>query len=411
MLEEFLSYIVEELSVKKTDKILLAVSGGVDSMVMVHLFQQSEYYFEIAHINHSTREGASDSDEEFLHTYCASNEITLHSIKLDYATLAEGNFQQNARNERYRFFDSVMKKSDLNYLATAHHMDDRWETFIMNLNRKSGIKGLTSLKPKRDNIIRPLLNLRKKEIESYALKNKIPFVKDISNDSDDYTRNKIRHHITPITEEVLPDIILNTNQAISNLDHTDKMIQELVQASEIIKTNNYTGYEVLDLQKLKKFNTKDQIAYYILSPFGFTPSSIDDMISCSNTGAIFLSNSHEALYDREKLIIRKKEEQIKVHLILSSTGRYTLQDGRELLYGDNEPVSLPTGVLYLNSSKHENKEVIIRSIEPGDRYYPSHMNGKSKSLKKHLTDLKIDRFSKAKTLVVEVDQKIIQLLR
>jgi len=410
MLEDFLSYIVEELSVKKTDKLLLAVSGGVDSMVMVDLFRQTDVYFEVAHINHSTRDGASDSDAMFLQNYCTTNKIVFHSIKLDYASLAEGNFQQNARKARYRFFDSVMKKSNLTYLATAHHMDDRWETFIMNLNRKSGIRGLTSLKPKRDHVIRPLMNLRKKKIEAYALEHKIPFVKDISNDSDDYTRNKIRHNISNIAEEIIPEIINNANQAISNLSNTDLMIQELVQTAEIIKTMESTGYCIVDLQMIKEFNTQNQIAHYVLSPFGFTNSSIYDMMSCNNTGALFFSHSHEALYDRGKIIIRPKEEQIKVHLKLVSPGKYFLQDGRELRYEKFESGNSKAGVLYLDSSKYTNNEITVRSIQPGDRYYPSHMNGKSKSLKKHLTDLKIDRFSKAKILVVKVDQKIVKLL-
>jgi len=213
MLEDFLSYIVHHLSVNKTDKILLAVSGGIDSMVMLDLFRKCNFHIEVAHIDHSTRNGESSIDALFVSEYCQLHDISCHIKKLDYKILSNGNFQANARKERYSFFEEIMSASNINHLATAHHKDDRLETFIMNLNRKSGLNGLTSLRARNISIIRPLLNINKSDILEYAKKYSIKYREDSSNLEDDYTRNRVRHYITKSILEVFPDFISNSNHS------------------------------------------------------------------------------------------------------------------------------------------------------------------------------------------------------
>lgn len=407
MVENFLSYIVGELSVEKTNKVLLAVSGGVDSMVMMDLFIKSGYTVEVAHINHSTRNGQSDEDAVFVKNYCIRHKIPFHLKTLDYDMLSVGNFQQNARNHRYAFLHEVMKVSKLDYLATAHHMDDRWETFLMNLNRKSGINGLTSLRPKSRNIIRPLIAFRKVDIEHYADQNGIPFVIDSSNEEDDYTRNSIRHNISPQIEKVFPGFISNANESIQHLQSTDALLQELIEQSGLLVSDQGKELEILDLTTLKKFNNKESLAFQILHPYGFNNSDVEDILSTNTTGAIFHTSDYEALYDRDRLIIRPKSEVIKTYQEIDKTGTYKLLKKIEIAYKLSEKAGQSKHIVSFNGNTYETSSpVIVRSIEPGDKFYPDHMNGKSKSVKKHLNDLKVDRFSREQVLVVLIDDII-----
>ena len=241
MLEDFLSYIESNLSVIREDKILLSVSGGIDSMVMLHLFRQLGYKIEVAHINHSTRNGESDKDMAFVEQYCEEKLIPFHAKILEYADLQKGNFQENARNERFAFLHKTATDQNCKWIATAHHKDDRWETFLMHLNRKSGIQGLTSLRSKENQIIHPLLIFTKEQIVNYGKNNNISFVHDKSNDSDDYKRNAIRNRITPEIVNLFPDFIKNVNQSINHLDETYDLIQELIDRNHDCNRRHQRG--------------------------------------------------------------------------------------------------------------------------------------------------------------------------
>ena len=166
MLEDFLSYIKADLSIDLNDKILLSISGGVDSMVMLDLFVQSGCQIVVAHIDHSTRKGQSKKDKEFVESVCAQKEIPFHSTTLDSEVLKKGNFQQNAREARKDFLAHIADNTSCKWIATAHHLEDRWETFLMHLNRKSGLRGLTSLRSREGNYIRPLMAFTKAQIKS-----------------------------------------------------------------------------------------------------------------------------------------------------------------------------------------------------------------------------------------------------
>ena len=407
MLEDFLSYIVEELSINKADKLLLAVSGGVDSMVMVDLFHKSGFNYEVAHVNHSTRKGQSDKDAAFVKEFCQKFGVPCYIKVLDYDSLSKGNFQSNARDARYSFFESIMLKKKIDFLATAHHMDDRWETFFMNLNRKSGISGLTSLKSKVDNIIRPLLCFTKAEIQEYAHENNIAFVVDTSNDTDDYTRNKVRHHLTEAATDIFPDFIKNANQSINNLEKSYNLIDGLILSGGFIDSS-IIG-ESVDIKKIKSLGCSIDLLYHIISPHGFTHSDASDILSTESTGSMFFSATHEALYDRGKLIIRTKREKIENTVIIEKEGEYQLQDGRYVQFKSGEESSTIDS-LEFSYPTQKTDSVILRSIKPGDKYKPSHMNGKTKTLKKLLSDYKVDRFTKESILVLEINGEIKKII-
>ncbi len=407
MLEDFLSYIVEELSVNKADKLLLAVSGGVDSMVMLDLCHQFGFNIEVAHINHSTRNGQSDKDAAFVLETCRKINIPCHIRVLDYNQLSKGNFQSNARNARYSFFESIMTSQNIDYLATAHHMDDRWETFVMNLNRKSGIAGLTSLKPKVDDIIRPLLAFTKQEIEKYSIDHSISFAEDASNNTDDYTRNKVRHHITKAATDTFPGFVKNVNQSINNLEKSQLLIHSLILSGGFI--HHLPSRQIIDIGKVKSVGLSTELLYHIISPLGFSYSDTADILSTDSTGSMFYSSSHEALYNRGKLIIRIKRQKIENSITIKEEGDCKLQDGRTISFV-NGPETIKTDELRVSYPISDTDKIIIRSIIPGDKYKPSHMNGKTKTLKKLLSDLKVDRFTKEDILVLEINGEIKKII-
>jgi tRNA(Ile)-lysidine synthase len=408
MLEDFLSYIEANLSVFREDKILLAVSGGIDSMVMLHLFSQLGYNIEVAHINHSTRKGRSDEDMAFVNAHCRALSIPFHAITLNYSELKRGNFQENARNERFKFLYKIKEQQHCTWIATAHHKNDRWETFLMHLNRKSGIRGLTSLRGKEHQIIHPLLTFTKSQINKYAYEHNIEFVHDASNDTSDYLRNAIRHKITPEVETLFPDFILNVNRSISHLQGTSLLLRELIDHYRFESKNEQSGTITIALDKIKAFKNQEALLYFILEGFGFNYSTVNDILKTTNTGKLFESKLYQVLYDREKLILRLKKTRNQIDLSIDSPGIYGLPNGKKLVVQINSPKNTDAH-LWLDLTKVK-WPLKIRGIQPGDKFKPSGMKGATKSIKKFCTDLKIDRFTKEDLLVVEQEELILQII-
>ncbi|MEM9549012.1 MAG: tRNA lysidine(34) synthetase TilS [Bacteroidota bacterium] len=408
MLEDFLSYIEADLSVFREDKLLLAVSGGVDSMVMLHLFQLSGYTYEVAHINHSTRNGKSDHDMKFVQDYCTTHSIPFHFKILDYEKLQKGNFQENARNARFEFLESVKNDRKCKYIATAHHKNDRWETFLMHLNRKSGLKGLTSLRPKAYDLIHPLLIFSKKQIAQFAQKNKVPFVHDESNDSDDYLRNAIRHQLTPKIEALFPDFVQNVNHSITHLEKSASLLKELIANNNFIYQNPDSGHFVVALDQIKKFKNRLELLYYILDEFGYNHDMARDILQTNTTGTRFNTSRFEGLFDRGSFLIRTKRDFEAVGITISKEGIYTLPSGKKLNVSTETSKAIDKR-FWLDMTQIE-WPVTIRSIQPGDRFKPSGMKGATKTIKKLCTDLKVNRFEKEEMLVVCSDKEIIQII-
>jgi len=408
MLEDFLLYIEANLSINRKDKLLLAVSGGVDSMVMLDMFVKLNFNIEVAHINHSTRNGEAHQDMEFVQQRCAALEIPCHIKVLDYATLQQGNFQENARKERFAFLFGIAKKQHCPWIATAHHKDDRWETFVMHLHRKSGLRGLTSLRPKESAIIHPMLCFTKNQLLTYATSHQVTFVHDRSNDSDDYVRNAIRNHITPEVQNVFPNFIENANTSICLLEQSFNLLDELVQNGDYIRHDTHTGQDIIHLEEIREFKSALALLYHILSKYGFNYSAVKDILYAQNTGAIFKSDTHEALYDRGKLIVRAYRHRTTVFIKIEEPGKSSLPDSRKLKISYAKPTD-DQQHLWIDANRVI-WPLLVRNIRPGDTFKPLGMEGKTKSIKKLLTDLRINRFAKEDILVVCSEEKIIQVI-
>ncbi|NLN30257.1 MAG: tRNA lysidine(34) synthetase TilS, partial [Bacteroidales bacterium] len=209
MLKKFGEYIEQNGLIRENEKILLAVSGGIDSMVMTDLFIRSGKEIGIAHCNFTLRGEESQADEEFVEKYAADHNISFFSVRFDTMTYAREkkiSIQMAARDLRYSWFEKTRKKQGFDLIAVAHNLNDNIETFLINLVRGTGITGLSGIRKARDRVIRPLLFANRKSIEDYCRDNRIPYREDSSNTDTRYIRNKIRHQVLPLLTEINPSV-------------------------------------------------------------------------------------------------------------------------------------------------------------------------------------------------------------
>ncbi|TWP24417.1 tRNA lysidine(34) synthetase TilS [Apibacter muscae] len=391
---------INQLEIKKS--YLLAISGGIDSMVLLHLFQQTSLSFSVAHCNFNLREEDSLKDEAFIREYCEKHKIKLHVKSFDTLKIKQKkeSIEMVARDLRYHFFLELIKKYNYNYLVTAHHLNDHIETFFINLFRGAGLKGLSGIKKKRDYIIRPLLNFSRKEILEYAQNNGIIWREDYTNQSTDFLRNKIRHTIIPNLEDIKPNFIYLAKKSLSIIDESQKFIQKQVNLlKDDITLKTDSNVSVIDLHKL--LNAESLLVYLLLAEFGFVNKKDCENILKSKTGSIFLSKTHKLWVNRNEMwvealqnrTIYESEINLKInsipweidhplHVSLYSSKKHEKSESHEIL--DLNTISFP---LY------------FRNWKSGDFFYPINGNGKKK-VSKFLKDLKISNYEKNKTFVL-----------
>ncbi len=314
MLQALQSYIVQEKLFTKADKLVLAVSSGVDSMVMLKLFQQLDYDFVVAHCNFRLRGIESDSEEIFLQDYCSEHGIELfvkHFDTREYADLEGISIEMAARKLRYDWFCELMQELSFSWIATAHHQDDLIETMLINLSRGTGIRGLTGIQPKNGSIIRPLLFASRNEILAYAAEKRIFYKNDSSNDELIYQRNIIRHKIIPEFEEINPAFRRNAAKTASILNQTDRIYSQKineVKTKVVVQEGNVV--KIL-IAKLKEENQAVTVLFEILHPFGFNAAQVQEIYEAmdAEAGKIFYAPEHRLVKDRDCFIITTNFEK------------------------------------------------------------------------------------------------------
>ena len=308
MVEQFLKYIRNEKLFHSSQLILLAVSGGADSMLMLHLFVQTGFPVAVAHCNFKLRGSESDADEQFVADYCDRHNLTFHSRTFEtseYASTEGISFEMAARELRYNWFEQLLQCHGYDFLATAHHQDDVIETFLINLSRGSGIRGLSGIQPKSGKIIRPMLFTNRVEIQDYCTRFKIDYRTDSSNEDTVYKRNLIRHEIVPMLEQVNSAFRKNALKTIGTLNETGMLFQQ--RMSEI-KASVYSDDEfgaMVHIEKLMNFSPLKTILFELIREFGFQPEQIDDIIDSltKESGRKFYSEDYRLIKDRDYLLI------------------------------------------------------------------------------------------------------------
>ena len=401
--------VLEQLQPQSQQKTyLLAVSGGVDSMVLADLFQFSGLKFHIAHINYHLRNEDSKLDQKLVSDFCENYNIPFHLYEVSANDQKPENSIQNwARELRYQFFRKIQKEQNLEYLVTAHHLNDQLETFIINLSKASGIKGLSGIPANENQIIRPLLNFSKDEIYGFARENKIEFREDKSNQKTDYLRNKVRHDVVPELEKINDKFLKNFSKSIEILNQTKDVLIDLVDEKiSGFKTNVETGQTIIDKDKFSK--ESDLIRFEILKRFGFNDEKEMQKIFTAQTGSLFLNSEYQLIINRNELIFEKKLEVRGENLVKL-----------ELEIIENEiliPEDIQTEILEFGNCHwkiDENKIKLplkLRKKQEGDVFFPIGMIGKKK-VSKFFKDEKISILAKQKIwLLCDANEQIVGVL-
>lgn len=412
MLEKLQLHLNTNFPFLKGKRLFLAVSGGMDSIVLLQLFHQLNYEIAVLHCNFSLRNLESDGDEEFVKYYCESKKIPLFVQKFDTKQFAEDaklSIQVAARKLRYDWFYEQLADENFDYILTAHHLDDSLETFLINLTRGTGLEGLTGIPAQNDKIIRPFLPFSRVEIEKYIQENNLQWREDSSNASDKYFRNKVRHAIVPVLKELNPNLLSSFQNTVENLQQTQSLVEDaskLVFQIVVQEEANQLKINLIELMKLPNYAA---YLYQWLKDFGFTAwEDIYDLVSAQSGKQVF-SETHILLKDRDFLILYAKEihsdkeeyfipkelQEVKVPLKISFCNINDISNtNSNCIFVDEELLQFP---------------LTIRKWQKGDYFYPLGMLGKKK-LSKYFKDEKMSLIDKSNRWLLCSDNQIVWVI-
>lgn len=417
MIEQFQNYNRINNLFRKTDSILLGISGGIDSIVMFHLFRLSGLKIGIAHCNFSLRGDESDKDEEFVRNLADNYNVSYYTKRFSTEAFAlnEGiSIQMAARDLRYEWFEKIRNANNYQYIAIAHNADDQIETFFINLIRGTGIKGLVGIRNKTEHIVRPLLFATRKDIVDFAGKNNFLYREDSSNSSLKYIRNKVRHEIIPAIEQLNPSFRKTMMENIQRIKETEQIYNQVIENKYELVVSQKDQSVLLKIDELKKLDPVETYLHEFLKPYGFSVTQIQNIVSSfdNTAGKQFFSTTHRILKDRTNLIV----DEITV---LTNQVFYINDDCTGLHY----PINLTIKKEEINSTYSILKETTIgqfdfdklvfpltlRKWQKGDYFMPLGM----KNLKKvsdFFIDQKLSLAEKENTWIIESGNKIVWII-
>ncbi len=412
--DKFTQHILRNKLFHPHEKILLAVSGGMDSVVMAHLFNAADYHFDIAHCNFKLRGSGSDQDEVFVRDLASRLGKEFFTQSFDTKTFAKEksvSIQMAARELRYAWLESIREQQGFDWIATAHQSDDNTETILYNLVRGTGLKGLQGIPLKNGKIIRPLLNFSREEIEWFVKNNSLEYREDLSNREDKYIRNKIRNKIVPLLKEINPSLNKSFQELSQISTKTYGLLEYFVQRD--FKNNVYEkdGKIYIPVKFLLQYPEREIIIYELLKDFGFQSPEIEDIALSleKHPGKLFFSKDHVCLKDRDHLIISRKASDEKKEILIHSDQKETwfsdwLIRMRIVDIEDITDFRADSNIAYLDFSLLK-FPLKLRNPEDGDFFIPFGMSGKKK-ISDFLTDLKIPRTEKKNIWLLTSDDRI-----
>lgn len=380
---------------------LLAVSGGADSMVLASLFQGLGLTYQIAHINYKLRGEDSDLDQKTVQDFCEKNHIPFHLYEVsENDKKPENSIQLWARELRYRFFREIQDQEKLEFLVTAHHLNDQLETFIINLSKASGINGLSGIPAGSNKTLRPLLSFSKKEIYEYAEENHIDFREDLSNKKSDYLRNKIRNEIVPKLLETNDHFLENFKKSSSYLNQTREFVSQQIDAIEHQLTIPNNDYIILSRDRLSL--ESDFVKFEILKKYGFDREEEIPKIFISENGSTFFSKKFQLIIGRNELIFTDKNaEVITRDEILVMENFDDSQNSVSINLADmvEKNLVVPTNFEWSLDAATLQFPLHLRKLRNGDIFYPLGFSGKKK-VSKFLRDEKLSVTIRTKTWIL-----------
>jgi tRNA(Ile)-lysidine synthase len=407
---------IQKLGISKKDRLLLAVSGGLDSVVLTFLSAMSGLDFAIAHVNFQLRGAESERDEAFVRQLAEKYQKSFFVKKFDtlaYAKSEKSSIQVIARNLRYEWFKTFLGKSvdQFKFLLTGHHLDDNIETMLMFFFRGTGISGLTGMPEKNEHLIRPLLKISRKRLKEFALDQNLEWVEDSSNDSDDYTRNFFRNQLIPSVTNIFPDLQLNLKNNLSRFSEAYILYEQAISLHKK-KLLKQTGSEIhIPILLLKKAVPLRTILFEIIKEYHFSSSQTDEIIRLmdSPNGKYISSSSHRIIKNRGWLIIAPANNESAAHIVIDNENGVAYPEGRIQIkikpLEASEHFVAPAGTECLDAKKIK-FPLLLRKWKTGDYFYPLGMK-KKKKLARFFIDQKLSKSAKEKVWVLVMDSQII----
>lgn len=384
---------------------LLAVSGGVDSMILAFLFQKGGFQFHIAHVNYHLREGDSNLDQELVEHFCKVHQIKFHLYDVSDADQKPKNSIENwARDIRYQFFNNVKQQENLQYLVTAHHLNDQLETFVINLSKASGLKGLGGIPTNENDIIRPLLGFSKQEIYQFAKDYNIPFREDYTNKENIFLRNKIRNQLTPLLLDTNSHFLDNFKKSIGIIKDSknfiDRQIELILKTIIISKSENEIVLNKELLVKESEFVKYEILKVYDLESY----TEINKMLSAEN-GKVFITKTHKISIGRQEIVIHPKNMSPNENEISELILKIEDMDSSKIKISKDyfEKAEIDNFNQWILDTKKLNFPLKLRRPRESDIFYPAGFNGRKK-VSKFLKDKKMPIFVRNRTWIL-VDNK------
>ena len=403
MLQKFKQHLHQNFPFLEDSKLLIAISGGIDSVVLAHLCSQLNLNFSLCHCNFNLRGQESDDDEAFVTSLAKTLKTPVYTTSFEtekYATKNKVSIQVAARDLRYTWFYKLLDANQYDYVLTAHNTNDNLETFIINLTRGSGLEGFTGIPPVNQKSVRPLLAFSRDEITLFAIKNGIIWREDKSNASIKYVRNKVRHKVIPILKELNPHVLESFQNTIEYLNESQSIINDALTNV----TANVVSYEndllKISCKEIEKLSNKKAYLYQLLQGYGFTAwNDIVNLISAQPGKQVF-SDTHRLLKDRNFLILTtiNKNQSIKgpvlidqkvskitnpIKLTIQNTDDFTCKNTHEIII-DNDLINYPLS---------------LKKWHHGDTMYPAGMKG-SKKISQLFKDNKLSLLDKEKIWIL-----------
>jgi tRNA(Ile)-lysidine synthase len=410
--DKFRKFILTNELFDTKDNILLAVSGGLDSMVMTHLFHNCAFPFSIAHCNFSMRGDESDADEEMVRSLAKKFGADFYSKKFDtiaYATEKKYSVQQAARELRYEWFDSLCQSENFNKVVTAHHHNDSIETFFINLLRGTGPAGLTGIPLVNNKIVRPLLFATREEISSYAKQKNILFRTDASNETDDYLRNRIRHHLMPVIGSLSSDYEKKFMETFRNMSFMVNYANECMNDWKESFCVPIDGMIHFPIELINAQENPAAFLEFLLYSYKITGIECEKILNAKSPGKVFSGGEYDVLRDREFIILKKHSTaqlQVPVREVpfmmtfgekfirLNYTGLREFRDGSSYQQIDATKLTFP---------------LTLRTWNSGDYFYPLGMT-RRKKVSDFFIDNKLSLFDKENALLLLSGNDIVCIL-
>jgi tRNA(Ile)-lysidine synthase len=419
MLESLEKYIFQNHLFNKEDKLLVAVSGGVDSMVLFELLKKLNYPIAIAHCNFQLRGKESDEDEQFVADYALKSGIPFYKKCFNtegYALENKVGTQEAARDLRYAWFLELIQLIDYQYIVTAHHATDNIETVLFNFSNGAGLRGMKGILPKKREIVRPLLWAKKSEIIAYAEEQEIEYREDSSNFTAKYTRNYIRHKILPEFKNLNPNFEKTASENINRFKEAHVLLDFFIEKAKKDIVQTIDNQIFIDKNKLQTYPSVTTLLFEILRDYGFNNSQVEDILwgndYVTKIGTKFYSANYELLIDRDFYILREKIGQntegppstfffineedttLKIHhssfiIHHSFAPNIELEKSENTAQFDFETLSFP---------------LKLRRWQIGDVFQPLGMKGKKQKLSDYFAHNKFSDFDKEKVWVLETEK-------